>query len=211
MTFRFFSVRRLIWVLVVFLSVAAAAGIGITVLVLGIFQHQWDASFVRSVAGILRIPAARVGQRTISYTTYLTHADAEQRYLSGPAARAQGLPVTMTAEYKSQALDRAIRIAAVDEFAQARGVVVTPLDVDRVYDSLIAQAGTSTTPEEIHNFLRDEFGWDENDFKTFVVRPALTEDILKQKELQATKDANAFDKEMADRLKKLDVVRYLKF
>jgi len=205
------SNRGFVWAAIGALFAVAVVGIGATVLLQGIFQHQWDSSFVRRLAAWFPIPAARVGNRVIPYATYLVHADAEARYLSGPTARSQGVSATMTAENKSLALDRAIRTVAVEEFANERGIVVTPLDVDRVYDGLIALAGTSTTPGEIDAMLRDEFGWSAAEFKTYVVRPAFTEKLLQQKESSSSTDATAFTKELEGRLQKPDVIRYLKF
>ncbi len=166
-------------------------------------------SLARQVVTALPVPAARVGSRFVLYRDYLAQLDAAQRFLSGPTARAQGLPTELTPEMRSKVLDQAVRIAAVEELAAQAQIVITPLDVDRAFDELIAHAGTSTTPEEIHQFLQSEFGWDEVHFKKFVVRPALMEEALKQKKSADPQDAT-FDRELSARLTKPDVVRYVK-
>ncbi len=199
------------WGVVIGAAVVVIVGLVSGIVVFGVHRYQWDAPWARTAAAILHVNAARVGRRNISFADYLAHLDAERQYLAGPAARAQGMPTALTPDLRKQALDHAIRIAAVEEFAQKQGVIVTPLDVDRTYDGLIAQAGTSTTPAQIQTFLYDEFGWDEADFKQYVVRPALTEDVLKQKLFNETKDENAFDNQLDERLKQPDIKVYLTF
>jgi hypothetical protein len=198
-----------LWIFLLIGALCAVAVVG-AIFTYGVFAYQWDFPMARRFAAVTHIPAARVGSKFIPYTEYLAELDAEKRFLSGPAARAQGLPQELTKEVRVQALERLIRIASVEEFSVTRNLVVTPLDVDRVYDGLVAQAGTSTTPEEIHSFLNDQFGWNEQEFKHYVVRPALMEDVLKQKKMQETQDPNAFEDELQARIAKPDVVRYLK-
>lgn len=179
----------------------------------GVYARQWDTPFVRRVAALVRLPAARVGSHVITYTEYLTHLDAEKRFLQGPAAQAEGLSGEPTADDRKSVLDRTIRIATVEELAAQNGLVVTPLDVDRTYDELVARAGTSTTPQEIQTFLMDQFGWTEADFKQYVVRPAMLEDGARQafeRRAATTTDATAFDKELEAKLTGPEVKRYLK-
>ena len=175
-----------------------------------LFVTPSDAPYLRRTVRILPIPAARVGSRFVLYREYLAHLDAAERFLSGPAARAQGLPATVTADIRLRVLDQTLRIAAVEELSRAAGLVVTPLDVDRTYEDLVARAGTSTTPEEIRQFLDVQFGWDEASFKRYVVRPALLEDALRQKKARETQDPQAFDRDLETRLSKPDVVRYVR-
>ncbi len=199
------------WAIFIGVFVVMILALGTATVVYGIHRYQWEGPGMRMMASVLHVSAAQVGDKKIAYGEYLHHLDAERKYLSGPAAKAQGMPSELTPELRKEALDRAIRIAAVEEFAQKRGVIVTPLDVDRVYDGLIAQAGTSTSPGEIQSFLRDQFGWNEAEFKNYVVRPALMEDVLKQKEFLATKKADAFDNELNERLKQPDIKIYMAF
>jgi hypothetical protein len=157
------------------------------------------------------LPAARVGSQTVTYAQYLKHVEAQRAFVEGPAAAAQGVTGSFGDAERSAALERAIRIAAIDDLAEQSGIVVTPLDVDRAYLGLIQRAGTSTTPDEIHEFLHDQFGMDEAEFKQLVVRPALLEDTLRQQSMATTNDESAFDKVLEDRLGRPDVTRYLSF
>lgn len=202
--------KKYFWLSVILVGVIVLIILGVSVLVYGVRHQHWDSPFVRTVAKTLRLSAARVGTRSIPYTDYLIHVDAVRQFLSGPAARAQGYPPELTPDLRAEALDRAIRIAAVEEFAEQRQVIITSLDVDRGYDVFLETA-SSTPPEQIRNFIRDGFGWNEEQFKRYVVRPTMIEDRLNKKKLLETKDAQAFQTELQTRLSQPDVVRYLKF
>ncbi|HVM90344.1 MAG TPA: hypothetical protein VMU11_00395 [Verrucomicrobiae bacterium] len=157
------------------------------------------------------LPAARVGSQTVTYAQYLQHVQVQRTFIEGPAARDQGVSTTFDDTQRSAALERAIRIAAIDDMAMKAGIQATPLDVERAYLGLVDRAGTSTTPQEIHDFLHDQFGMDENEFKQLVVRPALLEDTLRQAASIGSSDPNAFDTQLQARLGEPDVVRYIRF
>ncbi|MCC6563973.1 hypothetical protein IT087_03710 [Candidatus Uhrbacteria bacterium] len=172
--------------------------------------HSEDPLTV-SLARWMNLPVARVGTKTVSYDDYLSHLGSLRTFMSGPAAAAQGLAGTIGPNEERSALERAIRLSAIEEMAESAGLIATPLDVERAYAGLIAQGSASSTPGEIQDLLRDQFGWEEKDFKEFVIRPALMEDALRAKRARETGDEMAFDKELEERLKRPDVVRYLRF
>lgn len=176
-----------------------------------VYVAESDDPAVLAVAGALQLPAARVGGTRVMYTDYQAHLEAQEVFLNGPTAQAQGLARELNTEDRVQAYERAIRIAAVNDMAVQAGIIVTELDVDRTYQDLIARAGTSTSEGEIERFLQDEFGWSKDEFKQFVVRPALIEDTLKQKRFQETEDALTFDRELAEKINGEETKRYLKF
>ncbi len=189
------------------LGVSAFAGI----FAYRVYAMQDDHAWVRVTSAITHVPAARLGSRWIAYSDYLAHVDALDRFLRGPVAREQGYPTIPNAAMKRQTLDRLLRISAVEELAASRGIVVTALDVQREYNTLIQRAGTSTSPEEIHAFLEEQFGWNETEFQRNIIRPAMLEDGLRQQKESQTKNANAFEQELTDRLAHSDVKRYLTF
>ncbi|MBM3204720.1 hypothetical protein FJZ48_01930 [Candidatus Uhrbacteria bacterium] len=203
-----FSVKRLTWLTACVVILVILLG-GILILLNGMYHHQWDSPFVRRFAGM--VSSAKVGDQKISYAEYLKHVDAQTHYLSGPAARALGYPSTLTKAFREQALERMIRMEMVEQMAKERGVIVTPLDVDRTFSALIARTTSSTSPEEIRGFIFDQFGWTEAEFQRYIIRPGLIEDILSTKRLQETNDPEAFSKEIEARLKSGDVKRYLAF
>jgi len=195
------------------------AGLAVLIVVLGaasvwtygIFMRQWDAPFVRQVAAAVHFPAARVGSRWIPYTDYLHNLDAERSYLAGPAAKAQGLPGEPTTEMKKEILERLIRIAVVEDMAKEQSLDMKQSDIDSAFDTLMARAGTSTTPGEIDAFLKDEFGWNRDEFKQNVLRPALLESGLKQKKGSDQAAQDALGQEILDRMDRSDVGRFLRF
>jgi hypothetical protein len=195
------------------LLMIAAAAVIVLVACVGIaasgYVYHVESPPLASLIGWL--PAARVGSHTVTYAQYLEHVQAQRTFIQGPAARDQGAPPTFDDAQRSAALERAIRIAAVEDLADKAGIQVTSLDVERAYLGLVDRAGTSTTPQEIQEFLRDQFGMDETEFKQLVVRPALLEDTLRQAASAGSSDPNAFDKQLQDRLNQPDVVRYVKF
>jgi len=183
---------------------------GVTYWSYGIFVKQWESGPVRTIALWTHFPAARVGWRVVTYADYLNQLDAERRFLSGPSAKAQGFPPEPTTQMRKDNLERAVRIAAVEDLAARNKFKITSADIEAAYTGLVARAGTSTTPEEIKSFLMDQFGWEVSDFKLFVIRPALMEDGLRQKFLASSSTA-PLDQQLQDRMDSNDVKRYLKF
>jgi len=200
--------RRSVLVGAGFLSLLVVAAFALTSSVY--VAHSEDAVTV-SLARWMHLPVARVGTRSVAYDDYLSHLASLRTFKAGPAAAAQGLGGPIGPVEEQSALDRAIRLAAIEEMAAFADLTATPLDVERGYAGLLAQAGTSTTPGEIQDLLRDQFGWNEQSFKKFVIRPAMMEDALRGKRTLETGDETAFDKELEERLKRSDVVRYLRF
>lgn len=201
---------RITRLLMLFIALCLAGFIGVGFIMWGVLVRQWDGPWVRRAVDFFQIPAAKVGDRTIPYGDYLIHIDAVSNVLKGPAARAQGLPTVPTVEIRQQTMDSLLRAAVVEEMAAARGIVLTPLDIDRAYDRLVSGAGTSTTPDEVKTFLEIQFGWSIPDFKERVVQRALREDEVRRRVLMENPDPAVFDQMIADRLAKKDVKTYLR-
>ncbi len=170
-------------------------------LVTSVYYWKLENPFIRSVAS--SFPAANVNGRLVSYGTYLEHVDAQRAFLSGPMVADTGAVREITDLERKEALDRAIRIEAVAGLAADSQVEVTPLDVDRAYDDLVARAGTSTSPAEIQTFLKKQFGWDETEYKKYLLRPAFTEELLRNK------GGDTFDATLQARID--GAKRYLRF
>ncbi len=180
------------------------------VLSYGVFIQQWDGPAFRKVVEILPVPAARIGSRVVRYSNYLQHLDAERKFMSSEAGKAEGVPRLNDLQIRQDALERSIRIAAIELYAEERGIVVTPLDVDRSFDTVRQSSGTSTTAEEFRKILDDQFGWTEEEFKKHFLYPSLLEDGLVKKKQAENQEADAFAKELEARANGPDVKRYLK-
>jgi len=181
------------------LLVAVCIGYGFS----SVYISRSEKPFVRSMAAILHLPAAKVGDRTVSYEEYLAHVDAQRAFLSGPIAKDAGVVRDITDAERKEAYERAIRIEAVEGLAIESGLEVTSLDVDRAYEDLVSRAGTSTTPDEIQVFLKAQFGWDEASYKRYLLRPAYIEEILR------TRGGDTFDQSLQTRID--SAKRYLNF
>ncbi len=197
------------------LTVASAVTIGLSIMVgaflFRVYIRQDDRPAIRAMASWMRLPVAKVGTRWIGYAEYRQHLDALRLFLRGSVAREQGLPLVPDASMKEQTLNRLLRTNIVEAFAKERGIAVSKTDVDDAYSELMSRAGTSTSAGEIDAFLRDQFGWNVEDFKRNIIRPAMLEDGLRKKKEVETKDAEAFEKELQARLLQDDVKRYLRF
>ncbi len=192
--------------LLVLLFVAGSLG-----LYAAVYRYRSDAPMIRSIVKVIPFPAAKVDSATISYNDYLMHVDALKRYLSGPAAAANGIGPEPTDADLSGALDRAIRIEAVHQIAAARNVSVTPVDIERTYADLVQKAGTSTSPGEIEAFINDQFGWTVAQFKNHILGPAILEDTLRLQMQTEMGSATAFDDVLTERMSANHVKRYLSF
>lgn len=156
-------------------------GVGGVLLGRAILVEHSESSFVRQAARITHFPVARVGSDVITYQEYLVQADAQRKYLQGQEATTLGIGGVPTAEMQKSVYDQLIRVAATEDLAKKHNFQVTPLDVDRAYDDLIGQAGTSTKPGEIQTYLQENFGWSEQQFKEYIIRPALVKNGLADK------------------------------
>lgn len=156
------------------------------------------------------LPAAKVGSHAISYGEYLDHVEAASKFIAiqGPASGSSGV---MSDDDRKSALDRAVRIAAVQEMADARKIVMTPLDVQHSFDQVILQAGTSTTPAEFDQYLQQIYGWTEDDFKHFILGPALLEDEVKADYLREGKTEDDFNKDLDTAMNEPHTKRFVRF
>lgn len=193
----------------VFVALIVVCGISVFTL-WGFWFKQWDGPFATRVAGILHLPAGRIDGTFVAYTEYLTHLKAERTFLAGDVAKAQNLKPT-DAQVKALALDRAIRTVAVDLAGKNVGITVTALDAERVFQDLVSKSASTTSPGELAQFLKSNFGWDEDAFKQHVLRPAMTEDAINKKYEMNGKAPNSFTMELNAKIETGNVKKYLRW
>lgn len=186
-------------------------GVGGVLLGREILINHADTPLIRNVARVTHFPIARVGSRLITYPEFLAQTDAQRTYLKGKEAAALGMSGAPTLEMQQSVYDQLIRVAAIEDLAKKYDFQVTPLDVDRSYDDLINQVGTSTSPGEVQNYLKENFGWSDKEFKEYIIRPALLKTGLAEKRKKDTGKDDAFDTELEARVKAPDVSRWLRF
>lgn len=183
------------------------AGVGVSY---EIFAKRSENGAIRWIANVLPIPAAKVGNRTVLYRDYLESLDTVRIFVNSPAAKEQKLDLTVDAALEKNVLEKLVRQAALEEMAAAKGVAVTDPELRAFFTDVVAAA--SGTTSDIGVYLLENYGWNEEDFRQNVLRPALIEQRLTEKYSQDNQgDAAAFTTAVEARLKQSDVVRYLRF
>lgn len=193
----------------VLVLVAALFGLGAALMYQVRYVHS-EAPFVVSAATVFGMDMAQVDGKNIPYNEYLSHARAERTFLNSPMAIQDGSTGAFGKAEEQQAFDRALRVAAVDALARENALEVTSKDVDMAFEQLLAEASTTTDAGEVDAFLREQFGWSTDEFKHYVLRPAIIEETLGAKYAEKTGKPTAFSEALQEILDK-KTKRYLKF
>lgn len=173
----------------------------------GVYVKRSDSSLIRTLGASL--PAARVGSYRISYGDFLRSRDTLRVYLASDAAKEAKLAGPMTPSVEKNALDRLVRDAAVVDMAQQKKVVVSDDEVNTEFGKLMLSA--STTQSDVDQYLRQTFNWNQEQFRQYVMRPALTEQHLAQTLTTSTDQQQAAVETAIDaRLAQPDVKYYLR-
>lgn len=177
----------------------------------GITRKQWEGKATRTFANLTSFPAGKVADQKATYTDYLAQIDAQRVYLKTEDARSRQLPPEVNQQTREAAYNQIIQIAGLDELAEENSVSISQLDIDKAFDDFVSQAGTSTAPGEIDNFLNESFGWKREDFKRFFIRPGVLSQALRAKMPGATEEekGTALGQKLDERLLKEDVKKYL--
>ncbi|MCI0479619.1 SurA N-terminal domain-containing protein [Candidatus Uhrbacteria bacterium] len=201
-------------------TVLAAVLVGVVLLVAllaaavamayGTFISRSDSPFIRGTASALRLPAAKVGSRTVLYGDFARSRDTVKVFIASEAAKEQGLAVAFDAELEKNVLEKLIRQAAVEEYAEEKGIAVTDGELRAFFADVVA-AASSTTPD-VGVYLLENFGWNEEDFRQNVLKPALLEQRVGEAMAEGSQgDSMAFTAWIEERLARPDVVRYVRF
>lgn len=176
----------------------------------GVYYAHWDNAFVTRVAQTAPMPAARIGDRTILYRTYLRGVRSVETYLSSPEAKDQRPTRPMADDDdRKNVLERLIREAALEELALARKIEVSDAQMAAAFAEFSADA---TSTGDLEALLRDNFGWTIDDLKSHLIRPALLTRLLAASyAVDHGNDPNALEKYLDERVQRADVVRYMKF
>lgn len=181
----------------------------------GVYVKQSETGIFRTIGGPL--PVARVDGKAISYNDYLFHLKAGQTFLNSPIAQQEGIPAEAFNQIRKSSLDRAIRIQTVENLSQEKGIKIEAADIDRAFEDLISRseeasasstgAVASSTAESVAanraeaiGVMTQLFGWNEAEFKQYMVRPALLEDLVLQKLQDEGKSAEQAQQTIIDRI-----------
>jgi hypothetical protein len=200
--------KRLLLILLIGLIGLTAFGCGL--LVFGAYRMGWENDMVRGLAGIAPVPAASFAGKPISLRDYFHDVDSIRTYLASADAKSQGLARAMTSDDKRQVLERLLEEAAINELAFSRRVTVSDDEVNQAIQQQFNTTGKSDA--QLTQFVHDTFGWSMDDLKMHLVRPILLErKIAASYAADHNNDLNALQQYLDERLKKKDVVRYVKF
>lgn len=198
---------RLKYIAGFFLTLALAlASFG---LYLAVYRFKNESAPVRVIAALLRLPVARVDGVFVPYGDYERNVEAQAAYYSSEAAKAIGVNREINDADRALALERAVRMKAVDLMAERAGIKVTDLDVERAYDRLAGEASTSSNPGEFETILKNMTSLTPEEFKRLVVKPGLQEDTLKERRRIETDNSATFENELEALLTNPETKRYL--
>lgn len=149
----------------------------------GLYQvryKQSESPAILTMARVLGFDAASVGSGTVRYQDYLVHKQSLEHFLKSPLAIAEGGSGQFTSTDASMALDRAIRIEAVSQFARAEHIVLPQTRIDGAFLELLQKQSSSTNVDEASIAIEAQLGWTLDQFKQYIITPALQEEALKQ-------------------------------
>lgn len=198
------------FVIFVILAAALTALGGAAAIFSTVFIAHSDQALVRRVCGILPVPAARLGQKTILYRDFLASRDTLRLFLKSEAAREQSVNVIFDAQAEKSLLEKMLQDAALEELAEQKNIVVTNEELRSFFSDVVSAAASTTS--DIGLYLLKNFGWSEEDFRQKVLRPAILEQHLTAElAKEQPDDPDALALYLSSRLKQNDVVRYLRF
>ncbi|MCC7357382.1 SurA N-terminal domain-containing protein [Candidatus Uhrbacteria bacterium] len=175
----------------------------------GVYLDRSDSKFVRTFGSWL--PAAKIDGEKISYGEVLQTRDTLKTYLKSDAAKAQGFAQDLTPDLEKKAtVERLIRDRIVEGLAREKKIELNGADIQAEYEKMILAA--STTMPNVSEFLSKSFGWNEEDFRKNVVRPALLENRVSMTYGTSTEEQiMGFQQDVENRMKSDKIKIYLKY
>lgn len=203
---KFLSKRSLVLILMALVLFVAVTVLTIWVST-SVYVQRSDSGVIRKIA--FWLPAAKIGSHNITYGEFLTTRDTVRRYLNSSAAQDMALSQPVTAEVEKNALLRLIRERIVTDLAQEKGVVVSDEEVRNAFTTMVAD--TSSTIPNVAQYLSENFGWTEEEYRSKVIRPVLLEERVAETFSSSTDQSLKMEEYVSDRMAKPDVKIYLKF
>lgn len=200
------------WVIagIAVIGIGALAVLAAAVLWWGIYVQRWEGPTVYRIASTVSLPAARFAGTPILLRDYLNDVESLKTYLASEEAVQAKLTREITDDDRKQALERLLQEAATKELADIRKISITDEQVQEAIQTEFVSSGGDQAAFEA--YLQKNFRWTLQDFEKHVVRPVLLERLLTASyAADHENDLEAFQTYLDDRLKKDDVVRYVRF
>jgi hypothetical protein len=189
------------------LVIILTAGAGLVMR--GIYTKQTETASARFLAKAFALPAANVNGKTVKYERFLQTRDAVRKFINSEAGKDVGATMPPEKELNENILEQLIRQKLVEALAEEKGLIVADEEVNQVFSEVAAQAA-STTQSTIGEYLQDNYGWNENDFREYVLRPALLEQKVGQA-VGSEADPYALENTLLANRQKPEVIVYLRF
>lgn len=160
---------------------------------LALYKFKSNSGFLYRVTQVIPFPVARSGSDFIAYENYLfeinryTHYYRTQQNLdfNSDAGKQQ------LAEFKKRALNKVINDAYIKELATQKGVSVSDREVEDEIAIVRNQNRLGANDKEFQSVLKDQFNWDENDFKRSLKTQLLSEEVIAVLDTATRDRANA--------------------
>ncbi len=160
-----------------FLLIVLTVGAGLVIQ--GIYTKQTESSSARLAAKVFSLPAANVNGKSLKYERFLQTRDAVRKFINSEAGKDVGATMPPEKELNENILEQLIRQKLVEAVAEEKDISVTDEEVNQIFDEVAAQAASSTQ-STISEYLQDNYGWNEDNFREYVLRPALLEQKVGQ-------------------------------
>lgn len=194
------------------LIAAILIAIGSSFYLWGVYIQRWDTPFVRGVANVFPVPAARVGNQSVLLSRYYKDVDSLKTYYGSEEGKAAGTDVTKFGDLeRKQALERLIEEAAILEMAAQKKVSLSDEDIESAIDKQFVSP--SSTRKELEENLKKMYGWEMVDFREHIVRPILLERKIAELENPQDPQTGMTDiiAKLSERVQQPDVIRFVKF
>src|SRR3989339_967500 len=131
--------RNIPWFGIVVIIIAIIA-VSAAIVISGMLFMHWDNPVVRSVSRIVPIPAATVNTSIIPYYDWITQVQSLKTYYARNSTVDQ--PALTDSKIEQYVLNRLIEQQLVKALAKRYTVSVTPDEIDKQMESLVAEVGS---------------------------------------------------------------------
>ena len=156
----------------IFMWLALGAAATVIGSLTGLYFIHFDGSIVRAMTRVIPIPAAVVNTDVVLYYDWITQTHSLKTYYSHVSSPEQSLS---SDEIKQYVLRRLIEQQLVKQLAKRYTVTVTPEEINKQTDVLIAETDSR---ESLVLQIHDLFGWTIEEFQQSVIKPLLLRNKL---------------------------------
>lgn len=177
------SVSLLILLVIVFFT-------GVT---LALYKFQSTSTFIYDVTRIIPFPAAKAGDKWVSYESYLFdlrrnihyYRTQQQADFSTKDGKAQ------LKHLKTQAMSQVVQDAYVKQLADKAGVRITDRQVSEQLDMVRGQNRLGNNQRVFRDVLNEFWGWSEADFRRALKQQMLTQAVVTKMDNQTRQKAES--------------------